>query len=257
MKAKLRNQIALVTGSTQGLGRAIALKFAENGADIVVNSMFPEEAPPILKELGGSGVKAVFEEADITDYQSVKHMVTRAVNRMGRIDILVASGGATGGMLMPRYFHETDPDSYVDVAKSQWFSRLYCVRAVLDHMIARQRGKIIMITTDAGRWPTPGESVIGGAGAAIVMATKVLAAEFARWQIRVNTISTTVIRNTPGGQIALDNPAAKVFEKALKRQPFPVGTGDIAEAALFLASQDSDQITGQVLSVNGGLCFPG
>jgi len=84
---------------------------------------------------------------------------------------------------------KTDPVSYILVAKANLLCRLYCVRAVLDHMVERRMGKIIIITTDAGRWPTPVEALAGATGAGIVMATKVLAQELARWQIRVNTIS--------------------------------------------------------------------
>ena len=141
---------------------------------------------------------------------------------------------------------------------SQYFSRLYCVRAILDHMIERKSGKMVLIGTDAGRWPTPGEALPGGAGAALVLSTKVLASEFARWNIRINTISTTVTRDTPSLDNVLSHGgAAKIFQKAMEKQPFPLMAIDIAETALFLASEASDRITGQTISVNGGLCFPG
>jgi 3-oxoacyl-[acyl-carrier protein] reductase len=125
-------------------------------------------------------------------------------------------------------------------------------------MVERKSGKIVFLGTDGGRWPTTGESIAGGVGAALIMSTKVLAKEFARWQIRVNTISISVTRDTPGLDWVLkDSPAAKVFQKALKQQPFPVTSDDVAEAVLFFTSSESDQITGQILSVNGGLSFPG
>lgn len=256
MQGELSGQVALITGSTDGVGKAIALKLARHGAGIILNGRHADKASPVLAELGKLGTQAIFEPADITSYDSLKEMARRAVERMGSIDILVASGGAKS-LLMPNFFHDTDPAQYMDIALSQWFSRLYATRAVLDQMIAQKKGKIILITTDAGRWPTPGESVIGGAGAAVVMATKALAAEFGRWQIRVNAIGMTVIRDSPAAEMALDSPAAKIFQKALKRQIFPTVTDDIADAALFLASPAGDHITGQILSVNGGLCFPG
>ena len=90
------------------------------------------------------------------------------------------------------------------------------------------------------------------------MLTKVLAKEFARWQIRVNTIFLSVTPNTPGLQWVLDNaPSAKVFQKAIKKQTFPVYETDIAEAALYLAAEESNSLTGCLLSVNGGVSFPG
>lgn len=257
MQADLSGKVALITGSTKGIGRDIAVLFAENGADIALNARSEGPASEVIRQIEALGRRAIFEPADIFEYARVKRMVDNVLQQMGRIDILVVSGGATE-KIAPNFFRELDPESYLDFAKSQWISRLYCIRAVLDHLIERRTGKIVLLGTDAGRWPTPGESMPGGAGAALVMSTKVLAQEFARWQIRINTLSTTVTRDTPGLDMVLSaSPASKVFRKALERQPFPLMSADVAQATLFLASSASDAITGQTLSVNGGLCFPG
>ncbi len=255
MGTDLKGKVALITGSTGGIGRVIALKFSENGAAVIINGRTPESGAETVNEIKGLGGNATFEKADISVYGEVKEMVDRALVKMPQIDILVVSGG--GVLTNPNFFMEIDPDTYIDFINSQYFSRLYCVRAVLDHMVERKRGKIVLIGTDAGRWPTPGETLPGGAGAALVMTTKVLAGEIARWGIRINTISTTVTGDTPSLDNVFHGPAAKIFKRAMERQPFPITTNDIAEAALFLASKASDQITGQTLSVNGGLCFPG
>ncbi|MFC1944266.1 SDR family NAD(P)-dependent oxidoreductase [Chloroflexota bacterium] len=257
MQADFSGKVALVTGSSGGIGRAIALKFAESGVDVVINGRHAAPGREVVRQVKGMGGRAVFEKADVMSYRQLQRMVDRVLDRMGRIDILVASGGRPSQLIGPEFFRETDPADYIDHVKSQWLSRLNCARAVLDHMVERQSGKIIMIGTDGGRVPTPGECLPGGAGAALVMATKVMAAEFARWGIRVNTICVTVTRDTPDLEFALDSPIANIMKKALARQPFPTTSADIAEAALFLASAGSDQITGQILSVNGGLSFPG
>lgn len=258
--SNLKDKVALITGSSKGIGKAIALKFAENGSDVVINGRSPDAGIETVTKIKDMGRHAIFEKADITVYNEVKEMVDRVLKKM-QIDILVVSGGVIShgdAITPPNFFREVDPDTYIDFINSQYFSRLYCVRAVLDHMIERKSGKIVLIGTDAGRWPTPGESLPGGAGAALVLTTKVLASEFARWGIRINTISTTVTKDTPGIELVLScGPAAKIFQRAMERQPFPINANDIAEAALFLASEASDQITGQTLSVNGGLCFPG
>jgi 3-oxoacyl-[acyl-carrier protein] reductase len=189
----------------------------------------------------------------------MKRAVDNALAQLMRIDILVASGGVNNSGLECNSFEKTDPASFVRYAELQWLSRLYCVRAVSDHMIERRTGKIIIITTDAGRWPTPVDSLGGTAGAAMVMATKNLAKELGRWQIRVNAICLPPIKDTPafdyttGASTAL----ARVFEKALVQQLFPVTAEDVAKVALFFSPDDSNAITGQILSVNGGLCFPG
>jgi len=256
MGSDLQGKVALVAGSSGGIGRAIALKLSENGADIIINGRSPEPGMVVVNKIRDMGREAIFEKADIFVFSEVEDMVSRVLEKMSKIDILVVSGGQV--LANPNFFREIHPDNYIDFINSLYFSRLYCIRAVLDHMIEKKSGKIILIGTDAGRWPTPCESVAGGAGAALVLTTKVLASEFARWGIRINNISTTMTKDTPAVDVAASfGPAAKIFKRAMERQPFPITTNDVAEAALFLASDVSDQITGQTLSVNGGLCFPG
>jgi 3-oxoacyl-[acyl-carrier protein] reductase len=258
MQADLTGKVAFVAGSSAGIGKAIAVKLAKNGADISLNGRNPASAIEVTRQIEELGRKVIFEKADITDYQEIKQAADNTLTKLGKIDILVASGGITGAGIAADFFEKTDPTLY-SVFATGWLSRLYCVKAVLDHMIERRGGKIIIITTDAGRWPTPAECLAGATGAATIMATKVLAQELARWQIRVNAISLSPMKDTPGFDyvIQLSPSLAHVFEKALSKQPFPVTVEDIAEAALFFASDDSNAITGQILSINGGLCFPG
>ena len=259
MEADLSGKVALVTGSSKGIGRAIAVKFAENGASVVINARTPGPALEVVEHVRAMGREAHFEPADLYNYDDVKRMVDSAMQRLGHIDILVASGAAAGPP--PQPFHEINPKSYGDCVSSHLFTRLYAVRAVLDHMMARQSGKIIIVTTDAGRTPTRGESLIGGAAAAVVLMTKALAMELARDKIRINTICTTVTKDTPGYETATsqqDTHLANLFKKAEERMPFGMNRpDDIAQLALFLASQDSNQITGQIFSISGGLSFPG
>ena len=259
MQTDLAGKVAFVAGSTGGIGKAIALKLAESGANIVLNGRNPAPATAVIEQIEKLGRRVIFERADITEYSEVKRAVDNALAELGRIDILVASGGVTGAAMTSNFFQNTAPDSYETYAKFGYWSRLHCAKAVLDHMIEKQRGKIIMITTDAGRWPTPAELLPGGVGAAVLMATKVLAWELARWQIRVNAICLAPMENTPGYDLVVQasDSLRHVFEKALAKQPFPVTPEDIAEAALFFSSDESKAITGQILSVNGGLSFPG
>ena len=259
MRADLSSKVALVTGSSKGIGKAIAIRFAENGADVVVNARNPGPALEVVEQVKALGQKARFEQADIHDYRQVQQMVGNVAGEFGKIDILVANGGAAGPP--PQPFREIDPEAYSACIESHLFSRLYCIRAVLGHMIERQCGTIVAITTDAGRTPTQGESLIGGAAAALVLMTKVLALENARHRVRINTICTTVTRDTPGYEKAMSDDSTHLYElfrKAEKRMPFGMNRpDDIAQLALFLASEDSGQITGQVFSISGGLSFPG
>lgn len=256
MQADLKGKTAIVTGSSQGIGKAIALKLAESGADVVINGRHPEPAQEVLAQVRGMGRRCFFHGADISDYAQVKGMVDRMVREWGKLDIMVGCGGP--GYPPAQLFHETDPELYGEYFKNRLFPRLYAIRAALEVMKARGEGKIVSITTDAGRVPTPGESLIGATAAGLVLMTKALAREFARWKIHINAICITVTMDTPGFERALKGGMGKVFERAAQRMPFwPLIPKDIAEMALFLASPDSDRITGQVFSINGGLSFPG
>jgi len=257
MQVNLANKVALVAGSSKGIGKAIAVKLAESGADIAINARTPGSAQEVLGQIKSLGRRAIFERADINSYPEVRQMVEKVIEKLGKIDILVISGG--GGHPPPRFFRDIEPELYIDYAITRWLNRAYCIRSVLDHMIERQTGKIIIINTDAGRVATPGESMNGAAGAGVVLMTKVLAREFARWQIRVNCICTTVTRDTPGYErVMADDHIRHIFKKAEERMPFGINKPeDLAEAALFFAAEESNQITGQILSISGGLSFPG
>jgi 2-hydroxycyclohexanecarboxyl-CoA dehydrogenase len=259
VEADLSDKVALVTGSSKGIGRAIAVRFAENGASVVINARNSGPALEVVKDVRAMGHEAHFEPADLYNYDDVRRMLDSVVQRFGHIDIVVANGAAAGPP--PQPFHEIDPKSYGDCVASHLFTRLYIVRAALNHMMARKSGKIIIVTTDAGRTPTRGESLIGGAAAAVVLMTKALAMELARCKIRINAICTTVTKDTPGYEKAMaaqGTDLEKLFKKAEERMPFGMNKPeDIAQLALFLASKDSDQITGQIFSISGGLSFPG
>lgn len=273
MKADLSGKVALVAGSTFGVGKAIAVKLAQNGADIAIHGLSPEgEEPPVVQEIQKLGRRVIFENRDMTDYEEVKQAVNDTIARLGKIDILIGSGGGFAGSQFG-LFSEVDPELYLDMVKRQWLGRLYFVRAVLDHMRQIGGGRIVFITSDAGRFPTLGEFLLGGASAALQLNTKVLARELGRWGIRVNSISISATTGTPltdyvaeGGELRPDaipgfekNPEmiAKLGRKMLNKQLFPVTAEDIAETALFLVSDGGNAITGQILSVNGGICFPG
>lgn len=259
MKTDLTGKVAFVFGSTQGIGKAIALKLAENGSDIVLNGRQPTAPVALRRQVEDLGARAGYEQADITRYREVKNAVDKALSQFGKIDILVASGGVTSLDYAPTFFHQTVPGSYIQLAESQWMSRLNCIRAVLDHMIANNKGKVVVVAGDAGRWPTPAEAVSGGCHAALFMGTKVIAQEVARYGIRVNAVSMPPIPGTAGFDhvIGRSDSLARVFDKANVKRPFPVTATDIAEAVLFLCADEADAITGQILSVNGGLSFPG
>jgi 3-oxoacyl-[acyl-carrier protein] reductase len=258
MTGDLEGKAALVCGSTNGIGRTIAERFARAGADVVIHGRNPKMGEEAVRAIESSGRRALFLKADLKEFAQVRELVGEVLKRWGKIDILVANGAAESPP--PKFFHETDPETYADYMDAYMFTRLYPIKAVLDHMKARRQGKIIIATSDAGRTPTPGESLIGAAAAGLVMTTKVLAKEFSRWKIHVNAIGITVTEDTPAFErtILLEGSVGKIFRKAVEKTPFwPITAGDVSELALFLAGGGSDRITGQTFSVNGGLSFPG
>jgi len=259
MQFDLSGRAAIVTGSSTGIGRAIALALAEHGADVVINGRNPAPASAVVEQIQAMGRRSYFDSADIYSYSDVQRMVSETVQRLDKVDIMIACGGAAGPP--PQPFQQIDPSLYMSCVESHLVTRLYCIRAALDHMVPRGRGKIVVVTTDAGRTPTFNESLIGGAAAAMVLMTKAIAQEVARSGIRLNTICTTVTKDTPGYDKAMMDPDSylfKLFQKAEQRIPFGMNRpDDIAAMALFLASGESDQITGQIFSINGGLSYPG
>ncbi len=254
---KLEGKVALVTGGSDGIGKACALKLAENGADIAIADRNLEAGKKVAAEIQALGRRATVQEVNLWEYKSVKDMADRAIAEMGKIDICIACGAATPQYA--KFFHEQDPlTDYVGCLNSQQFSRLYTIRALLDHMREKNYGKIIIITSDAGRFATPRESLIGSAAAGLVTMTKVLAGEFARWNIRVNCLCLTLIENTPAQKGVEATLAAHIFQKARERARLGIPTvDDVAAGALFFALPETDRITGQILSVNGGLSFAG
>ena len=261
MQADLSGKVALVTGATKDIGKVVALKLAENGADVVINGRDAERGLKVVEQIKAMGRKAIFEKADIYKYPEVRQMVLNVIGKLGKIDILVASGGASarpdGWVPGHQFFRDIAPERYIDFAMSHWLSRANCVRAVLDHMIERQSGRIILITADSGRVATPRESMNGAGAAATMLMARALASEFTRWGIRVNCLSLTVTE-TESYKEARGTPLGQVLKKIEQAIPFGITKpDDVAEAALFFASEESKQITGQVLSINGGLSSSG
>jgi 3-oxoacyl-[acyl-carrier protein] reductase len=142
--------------------------------------------------------------------------------------------------------------------QSRWLSRAYLMRAALEPMIAQNYGKIVVITTDAGRWPTPGEAVNGGAAAGLIMMNRVVAKEITRWGVRLNTVAISLTGDSVDEFASyLDSAVGATFRKIVDKMPFGLTPRrEVADAVLYFASPDSDHCTGAVLSINGGLSFP-
>ncbi|KXX55398.1 SDR family oxidoreductase [Rhodococcus opacus] len=245
----------LVVGGTSGVGLAAAISFAQCGARHLTlvgrNEKRGKEAVDRVLAVCPDA-DPHFLPADSNDPQAAGEVVDEAARTMGRLDVLVNS---TVAVYQPTLFHDTDIAEIPTMLIQQGLGPILTSRAAITHMRERNHGAIINVASDAAKVPTPGECVIGAAMAAIVTFSRTLAVEAKRYGVRVNTITPSLIANTGSYDRAMNIEfSKKIFEK-IKNQAHLGLTEpqDLANAILFLASPLAANITGQVVSVNGGI----
>jgi 3-oxoacyl-[acyl-carrier protein] reductase len=244
----LTNKVAIVTGSARGIGRGIALKLAEVGANVAVNDIASaaEALEGVVKEIQSLGRQSMAVVGDVSSAEDVARMVESVVGKFGRIDILVNNAGVTRDGLVMRMSDE-DWNTVLNVDLKSAF---LCTRAVLRPMLKQRWGRIVSIASIVGIAGNAGQANYAAAKAGVIAFTKSVAKEVASRGITVNAIAPGYI-DTKMTQ-SLDE---KQSAELLKRIPIGyAGTPrDVAEAAAFLASEEARYITGQVLGVDGGM----
>ena len=246
---KLQNKVALVTGASRGIGRAVALALAEEGADVAVNcSASVKEATGVVRDIEGLGRLAAVFQADVADKAAVEKMVTEVVRKFSRVDILVNNAGmATVGR--SEDLEETAWRRGIDVMLTGVF---FCSQAAGRRMIEQKSGRIINIASINGIVAFPERASYCSAKAGVMALTRVLASEWARHGINVNAIApgyvdTELVRNLASqGTLDVNELVNRTPSKKL------TGAGDIGKAAVFLASEDAGNINGQTLVIDGG-----
>jgi len=255
---KLKDKVAIVTGGGTGIGKAIGLALASEGAAVVIAARNLSRLEQAAKDIESRGGKAEAIQADISDYEQVKRMIAQAIKDFGRIDILV-NNAARGT------FNNAD---VVDMNLKEWHDSLainltgmmYCSRETLKYMIPRKSGNIINISSVAGMSGVPKESPYAASKWGVIGLTETLAIEAGRFGIRVNCISPGATRtqefedwvrvSAADGGISYEEMMSKVTDNnALKRI---AETSEIAACVVFLASDDSSAITGHNLVANCG-----
>jgi 3-oxoacyl-[acyl-carrier protein] reductase len=245
---KLKGRVAIVTGSSMGIGEAIARLYAENGARVAINSRSLVRAQRVAEELARAGVEALAVEADVADRAQVDRMVRQTVERWGRLDILVNNAGTS--MIAPSVeLAEADWRRTIDVDLTGPF---LCSQAAAREMIPRGGGVIVNIASILGETGLQMRAAYCSAKHGLIGLTRVLAIEWAQHQIRVVAINPGYIE-TP---MDVGDQASGGYTPADIRRRTPqgrYGTADeVARCALFLASEDARFITGSVLNVDGG-----
>jgi 2-hydroxycyclohexanecarboxyl-CoA dehydrogenase len=249
---ELKDKVAIVTGGARGIGKGISGALAAQGAKVVIADLILEEAEKNVVEIERGGGTSMAFQTDITDLEQVKAMVTRVRETYGPVDILVNNAGWDRIEL----FMKTTPDFWDKIIAINYRGVLNCIYSVVEDMMSRNSGKIISIGSDAGRVGSMGEAVYAGAKGAIIAFSKSLARELARYKINVNVICPGPTP-TPMVEEMMEEGefARKILSSIDKIVPLKrMGTPeDIANAVVFLASDEAAFITGQVLSVSGGL----
>ena len=242
----LSGQVAVVTGASRGIGRAVALKLSQSGAAVVVTATSLEGAKRTADEIVAAGGKALPVKVDVSQAAEVEELFKKALSAFGRIDILVNNAGITKDGLLLR-MKESDWDAVLDVNLKGAFN---CTREASKSMTKARYGRIVNISSVVGEMGNPGQANYCASKAGMIGLTKSVARELARRNITVNAV-------TPGFiETDMTEALGEKAREALQEQ-IPMGrlggADDIAAAVLFLVSEGASYITGHVLSVNGGM----
>ncbi len=245
----LENKVALVTGGSRGIGRAIALEFASRGAAVVVNyNSSPDAAEEVVRRIQEAGGKAASHQADVSDFKQAEALVKFTIDTFGDLGILVNNAGITRDqliMMMP----ESDWDAVISTNLKSTFN---CSKAAVKHMMRKRTGRIINMASVAGQMGNPGQTNYSASKGGQIAFTKALAREVAARNITVNAIAPGFVDTEI---LKAMNP--EVLEASLKMVPLGrLGSPEeIAYTAAFLASDGAAYITGQVVGVDGGMAM--
>lgn len=244
---KLDGKTAIVTGASRGIGRAIALQLASEGANVVVNfSGSEQKASEVVEEIQNLGSQAIAVQANISDSDSVQQLMNAAQEQFGSIDILVNNAGITRDNLLMRM----KEDEWDDVINTNLKGVFLCTKAVTRQMMKQRAGRIINISSIVGVMGNAGQANYVAAKAGVIGLTKTTARELASRNILVNAIAPGFITTEMTETLPEDVKSSMLTQIPLAKLGKPE---DIAKAVVFLASDDASYMTGQTLHIDGGM----
>lgn len=244
---QLKGKTAIVTGGSRGIGKSIALELASRGANVAVNcTKSIESAEAVIKEIRNMGVSGMAVKADVSNSEEVENLVNEVLNTFGSIDILVNNAGITRDNLIIRM---TEKD-FDDVISTNLKGAFICTKAISKVMIKQKSGKIINVSSVVGIVGNAGQSNYAAAKAGLIGFTKSMAKELAKRGINVNAVAPGFIETDMTSRLPEKVKDEFVNSIPMMRAGKPE---DIAKAVLFLASEYSDYITGQVINIDGGM----
>ncbi len=243
---KLEGKVALVTGGARGIGREIALLFAKEGADVVICDVNLETASATQKEIEALGRRSMSFQTDVTLLKSIEEMVNLVLDNFKHLDILVNNAGITKDNLLLR-MSEEDWDKVLAVNLKGVFN---CTKAVSRSMIKQRYGKIINIASIIGIMGNAGQANYAASKGGIISFTNSIARELPSRHVNANAVAPGFIQTAMTDKLTQEQRTAMLANIPLNRLGVP---GDVAQACLFLASSESDYITGQTIVVDGGM----
>jgi 3-oxoacyl-[acyl-carrier protein] reductase len=243
----LKDKVAIVTGGTKGIGRAISLLFAEEGANVVANfSKDVDAAENLMSQAKSKQLNIGLFKADITQFDQVKEMVEETFGQYGKIDILVNNVG----LIRDNFLMLMSDEDWDSLLRTNLTSLFYCCRAMIRKMIPQRGGKIINLSSISGILGTSGQTNYATTKGGVISFTKSLARELGPFNIHVNAVAPGLIESEVVSKMPKEKVEAIIKSSCLGRIGKPE---EVAQAVLFLASEHSDYITGQTIVVDGGI----
>jgi len=241
---ELKNKVVLVTGAARGIGRTIALEFAKEGANVVVNDIM--DGTPVAEEIKQMGREVIFLKANIADLREAEQLADKAVEKFGRIDVWINNAGITRDALI----HKMTEENWNDVINVNLKGTFNCCKAAAKYMMEQKYGRIISVSSVVGQRGNIGQANYSASKAGIIGLTKTLALEFARYgDITVNAVApgfvnTEMMRTIP----------EKIMQRIVESIPFHrlAEPDEVAHLIVYLASDKAKYITGQIVGINGG-----